>query len=478
MFASLSVALLALLQQPVPPPMPVADTNPGRPCEVAIDTLPRVRQVTAGAAANYFGGGGVVAHCKGTNTRLKSDSVAYFSGAGRFDMIGNVHIRDSSLALDANVASYFLSNERLEAHNHVVAVNRNNRSVLRGPNLTYYRAVTGVRDTLELFASSRPTIEYRGTADSSEPYLIVADRVRFKGSDRMWGGGKVTIDRSDLAARADSMALDETRGVGVLVGQPRMEGKDSSGARAYTLVGTRIELGLTNREIHLVKALGAGHASGADWTLTADTIHLGLEHRKLQRALAWGRSSRPHAVSTLQTFDADSLALDAPDQVLTELRGFGKAFSTSKPDSTARHRPVARTPAPGSSAPLPPRDTAAARWVEGPDFIAGDTLTAHWVQEPDSAGKLRARLHTILARGAARALTHLTDDKDSTAGPSLNYSRGASIAIALKNGKLDRVVAGGHADGLHLEPRPPLPDTTKRAPADSIKRAPAAPKRP
>src|SRR2546425_470370 len=188
MFASLSVALLALLQQPVPAPMPVADTNPGRPCEVAIDTLPRVRQVTAGAAANYFGGGGVVAHCKGTNTRLKSDSVAYFSGAGRFDMIGNVHIRDSSLALDANVASYFLNNERLEAHNHVVAVNRNNRSVLRGPNLTYYRAVTGVRDTLELFASSRPTIEYRGTADSSEPYLIVADRVPFKARDRMSGG--------------------------------------------------------------------------------------------------------------------------------------------------------------------------------------------------------------------------------------------------------------------------------------------------
>src|SRR5207245_5376554 len=129
-----ALALLALLQQPVPPPPPrsVADTGQGqgRPCEVAIDTLPRVRQVTAGTATNYYGGGGVVAHCKGTGTRLKSDSVAYFSGAvgqgggGRFDMIGNVHIRYTSLALDANFASYFLDNERLEAHNQVVAVNR------------------------------------------------------------------------------------------------------------------------------------------------------------------------------------------------------------------------------------------------------------------------------------------------------------------------------------------------------------------
>ncbi len=483
--AAASLALLALLQQPVPPPRSVADTGQGRPCEVAIDTLPRVRQVTAGTATNYYGGGGVVAHCKGTGTRLKADSVAYFTGTageaggGRFDMIGNVHIRDTSLALDANFASYFLDNERLEAHNQVVAVNRDNHSVLRGPNLTYYRAVQGVRDTLELFASSRPTIEYRGTADSSEPYIIVADRVRFKGSDRTWGGGKVTIDRSDMAARADSMALDETQGFGVLVGQPRMEGKDSSGGRAYTLVGKRIELGLTHREINRVKALGAAQASGADWTLTADTIHLGLEHRKLQQALAWGRSSRPHAVSKLQTFDADSLALDAPDQVLTELRGFGKAFSTSKRDSTAQRRAAARTPATAlHTAPRPPRDTVLARWVEGPDFIAGDSLTAHWAQEPDSSGKPKSQLRSILARGAARALTHLTDDKDSTAGPSLNYSRGTSIAIALKNGKMDRVVAAGRADGLHLEPRPPLPDTTKRPPADSIRRTLPASKRP
>src|SRR5712691_1512929 len=468
----LAPVLLALLQQPAPPPPPPpADTAAGRPCEVAIDTLPRFHQV----GTTYYAGGGVVAHCKGTGTRLKSDSIAHYSETGRLDMIGNVHIRDTSLALDANIATYFLKDERLEVHNRVVAVNRDNHSVLRGPNLTYYRAVKGVRDTLELVASGRPTIEYRSAADSSEPYLIVADRVRFKGSDRMWGGGKVTIDRSDLASRSDSLALDETRGLGVLVGHPSIAGKDSSGTRAYTLVGTRIELGLTNREIHLVKALGAGQASGADWTLTADTIHLHIDHRKLQQALAWGRASRPHAVSSLQTFDADSLALDAPDQVLTELRGFGKVVSTSKRDSTTRHRTVARTLSPGSSSTLPPRDTVLARWVEGPDFIAGDSLTAHWAQEPDSAGKPRSQLRTILARGAARALTHVTDEKDSTAGPSLNYSRGASIAIALKQGKMDRVVAGGRADGVHLEPRPPLPDTTKRAPADSTKRPPAAP---
>jgi hypothetical protein len=107
-------------------------------------------------------------------------------------------------------------------------VNRNNGSVLRGPNLVYWRAARGIRDTVEMYATQRPTIQYRGAgaADTTEPYVIIADRVRFKGNDRMWSGGKSTIDRSDFAAQSDSMALDQIAGLGVLVGSPRVQGKD------------------------------------------------------------------------------------------------------------------------------------------------------------------------------------------------------------------------------------------------------------
>jgi len=453
--------LLLLVQRPAAPPSrsrPPADTTAGRPCEVAIDTLPRYYQ----RGADYFGGGGIRAHCKGTATTIASDSMAYFRSAGRLDLIGQVHIRDTTIALDANLASYFTAAERLEAHKNVVAVNRDNHSTLRGPNLTYWRVVKGIRDTVEMFASGRPTIEYRGSADSTEPYVIVADRVRFKGNDRMWGGGKVTIDRSDMASRADSMNLDQTTGLGVLVGHPSMAGKDSAGGSAYTLVGTRIELGLSGREIDVVKALGAGRATGSDWTLTADTIHLRVAHRKLQQAFAWGRTLRPHAVSTRQSFDADSLALDAPDQVLTELRGFGRSVSTTQRDSIARRRHRDWTA----------RDSTLGRLVEGPDYITGDTLVAHWVQAT-TAGRRTSQLQTILARGSAHALTHV-EPKDTATEASLDYSRGMSIAIAMKAGRVDRVVVGGRADGLHLEPRP-VADTTKRTPADSTKRAPRAP---
>ncbi len=450
-----TVLLVALVQQPASP----ADTAAaGRPCKMIIDSVGRQAQqveVRRGET-NVFAGGGVLAHCEGTSSTLASDSVAWFAGVKRFDMIGQknpVHIRDTAITLDAVTAAYFLGQERLEAHKNVVAVNRKTGSVLRGPNLTYYRAVKGVRDTLEMYASSRPTIEYHTSADTGggEPYVIVADRVRFKGNDRMWGGGQVTIDRSDFAARGDSMQLDQAAGFAVLVGKPRVEGKS---ARPYTLTGTRIELGLQGRDIRLVKALGDGVATGADWRLTADTIHLHVDRKKLQQAFAWGPrdSVRARAVSTLNTIQADSLALDLPDEVLTEARAFGHAYSTSKKEPAQR-------------------DSTAKPEV---NWIAGDSLTARWTQVPDSAGTAKTRLHQLIARGLARSFTHLASERDS-AGPSLNYSRGKLIDIVLNGDKVERVTVTGRADGVQLEPRPPARDTTK---ADTTKATATTKKKP
>ena len=455
-----AVLLTALVQQPASP----ADSAGGRPCKVIIDSVGRQAQqveVRPGET-NVFAGGGVLAHCEGSGSTLASDSVAWFAGVSRFDMLGQrnpVHIRDTVMILDATTAAYFLRQERLEAHKNVVAVNRKTGSVLRGPNLTYYRAVKGVRDTLEMYASGRPTIEYRATADTGggEPYVIVADRVRFKGNDRMWGGGQVTIDRSDFAARGDSMQLDQAAGVAVLVGKPRVEGKS---ARPYTLTGTRIELGLQGRDIRQVKALGDGVATGADWRLTADTIHLHVDRKKLQRAFAWGPrdSVRARAVSTLNTIQADSLALDLPDEVLTEARAFGHAYSTSKKESVNKESVK--------------KDSAATPEM---NWIAGDSLTARWTQVPDSAGTPKSKLYRLIARGSARSFTHLASEHDSM-GPSLNYSRGKVIDVVLKGDKVDRVGVTGRADGVQLEPKPPAPDTTKKT--DSTKATATTKKKP
>jgi len=426
----------------------------GRPCQVAIDNMPRATQMLSGPDTNYFGAGGVRAHCLGTGTTIAADSFAHYSAFRRMDLIGHVAIRDTGLALDANFASYFLRDERLEAHNNVVAVNRRTGTVLRGPNLKYWRAVKGVRDTVEMYATQRPTVEYRQSTPSDsahqEPYIIVGDRLHLKGDDRMWAGGKVTVDRSDFASRSDSMLLDQLSGFGVLVGKPSVEGRGrtatADSGKGYTLVGTRIELALTQREIRAVKALGHGKATGADWTLTADTIDLRIANRLLQQTFAWGDTTRPHAISMLYTIHSDSLAIDSPGEVLTESRAFGNAFSTAKRDSTT-----------------PPKET---------DWITGDSLTIRFAQEQDSLTKRpRSRLRELVSRGSpARALTHHPQERDTThAGPSINYSRGHQITVEMLQDRIDRVVVAGKADGVHLEPRPVVV-------ADSLKSAaPPAP---
>jgi hypothetical protein len=446
--ALLTVAL-TLQQQPAP-----ADS--GRPCVVTIDSIGHTYReiVTANGQKSAHGGGGVLAHCDGTSTTISTDSFAHYPALGRIDLIGRVAIRDTGMALDSRLASYFLRDERLDAHNNVVAVNRRNGSVLRGPNLKYWRAAKGIRDTVEMYATQRPTVEYRqaetGDTTQHEPYIIVADRLRFKGDDRMWAGGKVTVDRSDFSARGDSMTLDQTKGFGVLVGNPSVEGRGNNAAgdsgKSYTLVGTRIELGLAQRDVREVKALGHGKATGSDWTLTADTIDLFIANRQLQQTFAWGDSLRPHAISALYTIQSDSLAIDSPGEILSESRAFGNAFSTAKRDSTV---------------------TAAET-----DWITGDSLTIRFAQEQDSASaRPRSRLRQLVSRGApARALTHHPDERDTTnAGPSINYSRGHEITLTMLKDRIDHVVVSGKADGVHLEPRPSVvADSVK---ADSVKKA-------
>ena len=111
----------------------------------------------------------------------------------------------------------------------------------------------GVRDTLEMYATGRPKINYveadqRGR-HRLEPYVIVADRVRFKGSDRIWAGGKVTIDRSDFAARE---RLDAPRHRGRQRRHADRRASRSCAGSAPTASGSagkRIDLALEQREL-------------------------------------------------------------------------------------------------------------------------------------------------------------------------------------------------------------------------------------
>lgn len=437
----------ALAQTTAPKPKP-APSGQAQRCTFQIDNVDRQGAVNETPnGTNYYAGGNVQLSCRGAKIAMSSDSVAAYGG-NVVQFIGNVKYRDSTISMDADFGTYYKSGERWEARGNVDTKNLKTGSTLTGPSLDYYREVKGVRDTLEMYAVGRPKISYV-EADSAggrklEPYLIVADRVRFKGSDRIWAGGKVTIDRSDFAARSDSMRLDTGKGSDgtLLGGEPILRGL---GTDSFRLTGTRIDLGLDQRELSRVIAKGQGHALNKDWDLTADTIALDLKDRKLEHTRSWGKGSRPYALSPSYAMRADSLVLDSPGQLLHEVRGYGKAWLGGSVDSATKDR----------------------------DWLRGDTVIAHF-GTADSAGKKRAVLSRIDAHSAAQSY-HLDRNPKAPQRPSINYVRGDVITVTMKNtaaGGADRVDVRGKVDGIQLEAGADSAST----PADSARPKGVSPK--
>ncbi|HET8625766.1 MAG TPA: hypothetical protein VFM14_19575 [Gemmatimonadales bacterium] len=408
------------------PVLPVTGSAQER-CTLQIDNVDRQGiAVETGGGTNYFAGGNVRLSCRGTKIRMRSDSVAAYAG-NIVHFVGRVHYEDSSLVMDADRGTYYRASEQWEARGKVKTRNLNTGSTLAGPSLDYFRAVSGVRDTAEMYAVSRPRIEYvtkDSTGQATEPYVIVADRVRIRGDDQLWAGGTVTVDRSDFAARGDSLRLDTgTADDGTLLGQrPELHGV---GSDTFDVAGRRIDFKLDDRELTYLVATDSARAVQKEWTLTADTIALDVNRREVELTLAWGDSLRAHAVSPRREIRSDSLALDSPVGVLKEARAFGKAWLGGDTDSASAER----------------------------DWLAGDTVVARF--EPrDSAGASRTVLTRIEASGTARSLT-VEPQAARPKQPTINYARGNVILVTMKGDgseEVDQVRIRGQVDGVQIEP--------------------------
>lgn len=410
-------------------------------CVFTIDTVVGhlVQRDNRDGTLDFYGNGGVKLRCQGTSVRMAADSVAVMRNALTTYFVGHVRYTDSTVEMTADRGTYFKTGERWEARGNVVTRNLSTNSTLTGPSLDYLRAIPGVRDTVEMYAVGRPRIDYipldsAGTA--LEPYVINGDRVRFKGNDRIFAGGRVTVDRSDFAARGDSLRLDTGAGQdGALVGNAQMQGK---GADAYSLTGRRILLRLAAGQLSGVRAVMLGHAVTAEWDLVADTIDLTIAKSQLVQTRAWGDSIRPHGVNPEREIRADSLAIDTPNKVPTEARLFGTGWVGGKPDSGTGER----------------------------DWLEGDTVVATFA--PADSGPARNVLRAVNAHGRARSYYRVVD-RSRPGPPALSYVRGDAIALLLRSSgsnDVQRVDVRGQVDGVQLEPIPPKVDSLK---ADSLR---------
>lgn len=420
---------------------PLAAQQParaGRTCQMFVDSVGGLANFVTlpGGSQNIFAGGGILAHCVNEpSTRMVSDSIAYFQDRNELQMMGRVHFEDSTATLDADRVTYWTRQERLEARGNVFTRNRRSGSELRGPYLDYLRAVPGVRDTLETIAVQRPTIHFRSMRDSAradrEPFVVVADRVRTRHTDRMWASGRVTIDRTDLSARADSAMLNLGDSLGYLIGAPEVVGRDTAApadSGTYRLTGQRIRFALTgDQEIRRAVSAGRALATGPDWRLRGDTLDILLDSGQVQRAQAWGLmdEEQPSARSGLNLVLGDSLDIQMPGQVMRLIWSYGRARADSRADSTSAE----------------------------PDWLAGDTLRAAFVPA-DSGARRASAIDHVDARGGARAYYHVENTREPACRRGITYSRGARIRIAMAGQRVRTVDVAGETDGVYLEPLP------------------------
>jgi lipopolysaccharide export system protein LptA len=396
-------------------------------CQAQLDSSAVGRRIeTAPGRVLQFASGGAWFSCvgrPGTENagvvvwHTYSDSVAWRTHLGRADFVGNVAFSDTTSELTSDRASYYQSDDRLEAFDNVRLVNRENGSILTAPHLIYTRASSANTDDAELFADRRPRVEYRTEGDSVAPTIIIGDRVRLLGSSSAWAGGNVEIEKEDFAATGDSATLDLDAESGLLIGHAETVGQDSIG---YTLRGGRIAYRMVESELNWVQAQERGEGLSADWRIVGDTIEFTISDSKIQAGMVWGDSIRPRAMSDTYTISADSLAVDLPDQVLTEMRGFGNARATSRGDSASTEV----------------------------DWIAGDTVVARF----DSTSTGARTLTELRASGNARAFYQIYDADDPDLPPGFNYSRGLRIVATFEEETLLRVDVMGEADGIYLEP--------------------------
>lgn len=398
-------------------------------------------EVTPGVI-NFFGGGDARFRCRNQNVRMRSDSIASYQGTV-VQFIGQVRYADSTIEMTADFGTYFRDSEKWEARGNVVLRNLKDGSTLKGPSLDYFRAVRGLKDTAEMYADQRPTITMpvrdSVTGETSEPYVIVGDRVRTRGNEQVYSGGRVTIDRSDFRGRADSLFLDSGKGSsGSLIGAASLK---RVAADSFDLVGKRIDLTLEQRELSFVTARDSARLNSGELELVGDVIGLDVNTRKVEQTIAWGKEVRPFAISSDYEIRGDSLAFDTPGQQLKEIRAFGDAWVGAKPDSGSGDR----------------------------DWIAGNKVVASFV-ERDSAGKKSPALSSVVATGAARALYRLQQAGQAQASITYNKAREIRITMRVTNDSMSvaDVTAIGDVEGIHLQPAPAKarPDSIK---ADSTK---------
>ena len=454
--AVLLTALPVAGQQPGQKPRQQPSAPSGR-CQIEVQGRDSTRVSTIKQPSgqfNTFIGGGFSGFCRAQNQTLVSDSAEYFGDTRVLHLVGNVHYTEPRLTLDSDVATYYMSEERVLAEGKVHTTSPNG-TTLDGPRMDYYRAAPKIRPISRMIAPERPTINVAqkdSAGNTSEPMKVIANTVVMDGDSLVYASGAVEITRPDVIAKSDTAAMDSGRETARLMRSPTIQGR---GDRPFTLSGMLIDLASTNRKLNRVLARGNAKSVSQDATLTADTLDFRLADGRLQRVFAWGKS-RSRATNPTYDIVSDSMDVHMPEQRMREIRSIGQAFAQSMPD-TAKVRTKER------------------------DWLRGDTIFAYF----DSSAAARAdtskqpQLQSLVALGHASSFYQLAPQDTGATGPAINYVRGRNITVVFANRQAQTVKITDKAAGVYLEPAKPTvaaaESTAARGPSPKNRRGTRTP---
>lgn len=425
----------ALLLMLCAPAMLGAQTQRGRTCVLVFDDVGGSSYSLRSAGGQYttWFSNGFRARCRGTSMVVTSDSAEYVQDTRVLTLVGRARYREDGTSIDANLMRYTEFDARLFTEGNVRA-RMENGSTLNSNQLHYFRAQPPVRPfpRADAYGNARLVLRDSVSVPDSLATRIDSDRLHMERDSLFYAGGRVTITRADLIARADSAETNASRQTARLVGgSPRIEGR---GARPLSIVGREIDLFGRERQLQRLVARGEAVAVSDSLRLSGDTLDLATTGTLIDRVRAWG-GNRAKVHSPGRDVEADLIDLIMPGQRMRELFAFGRARADTRPDSSVH------------SAEL--------------DRLAGDTLVATFDLAVPVAADAQPPLRLLVARGNASAFFQMAsrDIRDSL--PTLNYAVGNRIEMAFLNNEVQKVDVVNQVRGINLSPV--RSDTTRAA---------------
>jgi len=408
---------------------------------------------TAAGRASFLGGN-VVIRCPERGITVKGDSAEQTTD--HYFVLGHASYDEPRLHVTSDFLNYFPNDEDVRAVGHVDA-RLPSGSRLVGPIAEYYLAGKIRKQTL-MTARARPTItivEKDSTGRPSEPTTVVSDSVRMENDSLVYAMGQVVITRTNLDANADSVFIDEGAETMALRRKPQLHGK---GSRQFTLTGDLIDLFSRNRKLQRVISRANAVAVSDSMTLKADTIDLRVKNDVLDRAFAWGKTTRAHVDSPSQNLVADSLDVEMPAQRLRTVRAFNRAYAEGKPDTT-RFKPDKSQPV---------------------NWLRGDTITAHFdtTAPPPRDTAKSPEIKNLVASGNASSVYLMPPSDSAEHRPAINYVVARIITVDFEKQQVATVTTVDSVSGVFLEPKPDTANKRNATPATSATKQPTSAAKP